>query len=150
MRKTGSHVFASCSGAPETVSALFLRTDGKVLLGLRASWKRAWADHWDAIGGRVEAGEGLDEALLRECREEVGLVPTVYRLMLSAPEYFPERNGAALHHIYVVSAWDGETAENLTDEHSEIGWFSLDEMAALPNLTVAELIAVVQEYRAAP
>lgn len=150
MRKTGSHLFASCSGAPETVSALFLRSDGKVLLGLRASWKRAWADHWDAIGGRVEPGEGLDEALLRECGEEVGLMPTAYRLMLSAPEYFPERNGAALHHIYVVSAWDGGEAENLTDEHSEIGWFSIDEMERLPNLTVSDLIAVVREYAAAP
>lgn len=138
------------TSAPETVSALFLRSDGKVLLGLRASWKRAWADHWDAIGGRVEAGEGLDEALLRECREEVGLIPTSYRLMLSAPEHFPERNGAALHHIYVVSTWDGGEAENLTDEHSEIGWFSIEEMERLPNLTVSELIEILREYAAAP
>lgn len=130
----------------ETVSALFLRADGRVLLGLRASWKRAWADHWDAIGGRVEPGEGLGEALLRECREEVGLTPTTYELMLSAQERFPERNGAALHHIYVVSAWEGGEAENLCDEHVRIGWFSLDEMAALPNLTVADLIAVVREH----
>lgn len=126
----------------ETVSALFLRADGRVLLGLRASWKRAWADHWDAIGGRVEPGE----ALLRECREEVGLTPTTYELMLSAQERFPERNGAALHHIYVVSAWEGGEAENLCDEHVRIGWFSLDEMAALPNLTVADLIAVVRQH----
>lgn len=130
----------------ETVSALFLRADGRVLLGLRAAWKRAWADHWDAIGGRVEPGEGLDEALLRECREEVGLTPTAYELMLSAEERFPERNGAALHHIYVVSAWEGGEARNLSDEHVRIGWFSLDEMAALPNLTVPDLIAVVREH----
>ena len=77
-------------------------------------------------------------------------MPTAYRLMLSAPEHFPERNGAALHHIYVVSAWDGGEAENLTDEHSEIGWFSIDEMERLPNLTVSDLIAVVREYAAAP
>ena len=133
----------------ETVHALFLRADGRVLLGLRASWKRAWADHWDAIGGRVEAGEALDAALIRECREEVGLTPLTYRLMLSAEERFPERNGAALHHIYVASAWDGGEAQNLSDEHVRIGWFSLDEMAALPNLTVPDLIAVVREYAAA-
>jgi 8-oxo-dGTP diphosphatase len=133
----------------ETVSALFLRADGRVLLGLRASWKRAWADHWDAIGGRVEQDEALDAALVRECREEVGLTPTTYRLMLSAEERFPARNGAALHHIYVVSGWDGGEAENLTDEHVRIGWFSLDEMAALPNLTVPDLIAVVREHAAA-
>lgn len=66
--------------------------------------------------------------------------------MLSAQERFPERNGAALHHIYVVPDWDGGEPENLSDEHVRIGWFSLDEMAALPNLTVPDLIAVVREY----
>ena len=66
----------------ETVSALFVDADEKVLLGLRAAWKRAWPCHWDAIGGRVEPGEGLEQALLRECREEVGLVPTRYELVV--------------------------------------------------------------------
>jgi 8-oxo-dGTP pyrophosphatase MutT (NUDIX family) len=133
----------------ETVSALFLRSDGRVLLGLRAAWKRAWADHWDAIGGRVEPGEGLEEALIRECREEVGLTPLSWRLMLSAQERFPERNGAALHHIYVVPQWSGGEPRNLVDEHVRIAWFSLEEMAALPNLTVPDLIAVVKDHQAA-
>ena len=104
----------------ETVSALFVDRDRKVLLGLRAVWKRAWPGHWDAIGGRVEPGEALERALIRECREEVGLTPTRYERVLSEAERFPERNGAALHHIYVVSAWEGGPAVNLVDEHDEM------------------------------
>lgn len=128
----------------ETVSALFVDLDRKVLLGLRAVWKQAWPGHWDAIGGRVELGEALEQALIRECREEVGLTPTRYELVLSEAERFPERNGAALHHIYVVSTWDGGEAINLVDEHDEIRWFSLDEMAALPNLTIPDLIGLAR------
>ena len=128
----------------ETVSALFVDADRKVLLGLRATWKRAWPGHWDAIGGRVEPGEALEQTLLRECREEVGLTPTHYELVFSEAERFPERNGAALHHIYVVSAWDGGAGSNLVDEHDEIRWFGLDEMAALPNLTIPDLITLVR------
>ncbi len=128
----------------ETVSALFVDRDRKVLLGLRAVWKRAWPGHWDAIGGRVEPGEALERALIRECREEVGLTPTRYERVLSEAERFPERNGAALHHIYVVSAWEGGPAVNLVDEHDEIRWFSLEEMAALPNLTIPDLITLVR------
>ena len=81
-------------------------------------------------------------------RETVAISRSGRRIavMLSAEERFPERNGAALHHIYVVSGWEGGEAENLSDEHVRIGWFSLDEMAALPNLTVPDLIAVVREY----
>jgi len=128
----------------ETVSALFVDLDRKVLLGLRAVWKQAWPGHWDAIGGRVELGEALEQALIRECREEVGLTPTRYELVLSEAERFPERNDAALHHIYVVSTWDGGEAINLVDEHDEIRWFSLDEMAALPNLTIPDLIGLAR------
>lgn len=129
---------------PETVSALFVDRDRKVLLGLRAVWKRAWPGYWDAIGGHVEPGEVLDQALIRECREEVGLTPTRYELVLSEAERFPERNGAALHHIYVVSDWEGGNAVNLVEEHDEIRWFSLEEMAALPNLTIPDLIRLAR------
>jgi len=128
----------------ETVSALFVDRDRKVLLGLRAAWKRAWPGHWDAIGGRVEPGEGLEQALIRECQEEVGLSPTRYERVLSEVERYPERNGAALHHIYLVSDWEGGEAVNRVDEHDEIRWFSLDEMAQLPNLTIPDLITLVQ------
>jgi 8-oxo-dGTP diphosphatase len=64
--------------------------------------------------------------------------------VLSEAERFPERNGAALHHIYVVKAWEGGVAANLVDEHDEIRWFGLNEMAALPNLTIPDLITLVQ------
>ena len=40
------------------------------------------------------------------------------------------------------SGWEGGEAANLSDEHVRIGWFMrVDEMAALPNLTVPDLIS---------
>jgi len=59
----------------KTVGALFVRPDGKILLGLRAPSKKVWPSHWDTIGGRVEDGESLDEALIREAQEEFGVTP---------------------------------------------------------------------------
>jgi 8-oxo-dGTP pyrophosphatase MutT (NUDIX family) len=56
--------------------ALFIGPDGKVLLGLRAPWKKVWPLYWDSIGGRDEGGESLDDALRREVQEEVGVTPT--------------------------------------------------------------------------
>jgi 8-oxo-dGTP pyrophosphatase MutT (NUDIX family) len=63
-----------------TVGALICR-DGKVLLGFRAPTKASWPNHWDTIGGRVEDGETLDAALVREMREEVGVTPTRFGLI---------------------------------------------------------------------
>ena len=117
-----------------TVGALFIRPDGKVLLGLRAPSKKAWPDHWDTIGGRVEDGESLDETLIREVQEEVGVTPTRFRLIATVRERQPELHGDALHHVYAITNWEGGEPANICDEHTELKWFSLSEMRRLANI----------------
>ena len=72
-----------------TVGALFIDADGRILLGLRSPSKKSLAGDWDTIGGRVEAGESLDQALIREIREEVGVTATEFRLIATVPEKRP-------------------------------------------------------------
>jgi 8-oxo-dGTP diphosphatase len=117
-----------------TVGALFIGADGKILLGLRAPSKKVWPNHWDTIGGRVEAGESLDDALVREAREEVGVTPTRFKLIAIIRERKPEIYGDALHHVYAVTAWQDGDPANICDEHTELKWFSLSEMRLLSNL----------------
>jgi 8-oxo-dGTP diphosphatase len=117
-----------------TVGALFVNPDGKLLLGLRAPSKKSWASHWDTIGGHVEDGESLDDALIREVQEETGVTPTQFRLIATVRERQPERYGDALHHIYAVTAWQGGDPANVCDEHTELKWFSIDEMRGLANI----------------
>ena len=118
----------------KTVGALFIGADGKILLGLRAPSKKVWPSHWDTIGGRVEAGESLDEALVREAQEEVGVTPTQFRLIAAVREKQPEIYGDALHHVYAVTAWQGGDPANICDEHTELKWFSVSEMRLLANI----------------
>jgi 8-oxo-dGTP pyrophosphatase MutT (NUDIX family) len=118
----------------KTVGALFIGADGKILLGLRAPSKKVWPSHWDTIGGRVEAGEDLEEALVREAREEVGVTPTQFRLVATVREKQPEIYGDALHHVYAVTAWQGGEPANVCDEHTELKWFSISEMRLLTNI----------------
>jgi 8-oxo-dGTP diphosphatase len=117
-----------------TVGALFIGRDGKILLGLRAPWKKVWPCHWDTVGGRVEAGESLEEALVREVQEEVGVTPTHFRLIATVKERQPEIYGDALHHIYAVTDWQGGEPANVCDEHTELKWFSVSEMRLLTNI----------------
>lgn len=118
----------------ETASGLFVNHRGEVLLGLRAAWKSAWPGAWDCIGGHLEPGETPEDALIREVREEVGLLPTRYALLASAPETRPDLHGPAIHHIYAVTAWSGGDPRNLGDEHDELRWFSEVELSTLSNL----------------
>ena len=121
-----------------TVGALLIGSDGKVLLGLRAPWKKAWPRHWDTIGGRVEDGESLDDALIRELQEEVGVTPTRFRLVATVRERQPEIYGDALHHVYAVTNWQGGDPANICDEHTELRWFSVGEMRLLINIVDAD------------
>ena len=117
-----------------TVGALFIRLDGKILLGLRAPSKTVWPNHWDTIGGHVEDGESLDDALIREVQEETGVTPTGFRLIATVSERQPELYGDALHHVYAVTNWQGGDPTNVCDEHTELKWFSVTEMQALTNI----------------
>ena len=117
-----------------TVGALFIRPDGKVLLGLRAPTKKVWPGHWDTIGGRVEDGESLDEALVREAKEEVGVTPVDFRLIAAVRERRPDIFGDALHHVYAVTDWQGGEPANVCDEHTEIRWFGIGDMRLLTNI----------------
>jgi 8-oxo-dGTP diphosphatase len=118
----------------KTVGALFIGEDGKILLGLRAPSKKVWPSHWDTIGGRVEPGESLDLALIREVQEEVGVTPTRIGLVAIVQERQPEIYGEALHHIYAVTAWEGGEPANICEEHTELKWFDVSEMRQLTNI----------------
>jgi 8-oxo-dGTP diphosphatase len=129
----------------KTVGALFIGQDRKVLLGLRAAWKKVWPRHWDAIGGRVEAGENPDEALVREVQEEVGVTPTQFRLIATIRERQPNIHGDALHHIYAVTRWRGGEPANACDEHTELKWFSVSEMRLLTNIVDCDYPMLAQQ-----
>ena len=129
----------------KTVGALFIGKDGKILLGLRAPTKKVWPSHWDTIGGRVEPGETLDDALVREVREEVGVTPTRFRLIAIVRERQPEIYGEALHHVYAVTGWQGGEPANVCDEHTELKWFDVSEMRQLTNIVDSDYPRFAQQ-----
>jgi 8-oxo-dGTP diphosphatase len=128
-----------------TAGAFLVDNQGRVLLGLRAAWKANWPNRWDAVGGGAERGETAEQALARELQEEIGVTPTAFRLLEVIPEHRPD--GDFLHHLYAVTAWNGEPA-NICDEHTEIAWFDRAAALALPNLadpSYPRLIALALE-----
>jgi mutator protein MutT len=117
------------------VNGLLVR-EGTVLLARRNPHRTAYPDVWSFPGGHVEAGETLDEALLRELREEVGITPTQ---ATSLGSIIDPNSGAAdpvTYHLYAVTAWQGGDPVMLGDEHTELRWFALEAAAALPDLAL--------------
>ena len=67
------------TGRLHRVAMALLVADGRVLLAHRHPLRQHYPDCWDGVGGHIEAGESPEEALVRECREEIGVTVTLWR-----------------------------------------------------------------------
>lgn len=88
-------------------AAALVDADGRVLLAQRPAGK-AMAGLWEFPGGKVEAGERPELALIRELREELGIDVTEACL---APLTFASHAYETFHllmPLYVCRRWKGE------------------------------------------
>jgi 8-oxo-dGTP diphosphatase len=66
------------------VAGVLIDTSGRVLLAQRPAGKHL-AGMWEFPGGKLEPGEGLHQALVRELREELGIEAEPADLLLRVP-----------------------------------------------------------------
>jgi 8-oxo-dGTP diphosphatase len=116
--------------------------DGRILLGRRAPHRKAYPGCWDVIGGRVEPGESVDQALHRELGEEIGISPVSYTPLASVVDNGPRERGEATYHMHLVRTWRGEGPVMLNDEHTDLAWFTPEEACALPDLALPDYAAI--------
>jgi 8-oxo-dGTP diphosphatase len=132
----------------DIVNGLFVR-NGTILLARRSPHRRAYPNLWSFPGGHVEKNETLDEALVRELREEVGVVPTKYTPLGSINDPNSEVGDAITYHMYSITSWEGGEPTIVGDEHTELGWFSLDAAVALRDLALEEYQPLFRKLAAA-
>ena len=86
------------------------------------------AGKWIGVGGHAENGETPEECLLREVKEETGLVLTAYRLR-GLVTFLSDACEPELMCVFTADAFDGELIE--CDE-GELAWVDKSEVLALP------------------
>jgi len=108
---------------------LMLVRDGAVLLGLRHNTRFA-ANQWLLPAGRVEPGETVLEAAIREAREEIGLALAPAALRLTYVMHALWLGGPRVGFFFAVEQWDGEPVNAEPDKCAAIAWHPLGSLPA--------------------
>ena len=103
------------------VACALVDTDGRVLLTERPAGK-SMAGLWEFPGGKIETGERPEETLIRELKEELGIVvkePCLAPLTFASHSY---DDFHLLMPLYVCRRWEGIVTPN---EGQRLAWVDL-------------------------
>jgi 8-oxo-dGTP diphosphatase len=109
------------------VGAIIKDGDGRLLLIKRGH--EPGAGLWSLPGGRIEAGETDEEAVIREIREETGLIVVPGRLVGSV-----QRSGAD-GSVLVIRDYEAEITEGTlaaADDAADARWVDAANLGELP------------------
>lgn len=114
------------------VGALIHDTAGRIYVQRRSEQRALFPGCWDIVGGHVEAGEGLLEALAREVLEETG-----WHLAHSGPVVevldWQANDGVLRRELDLLVSVEGDLANPRLEpgKHSEGRWLAHNELSVL-------------------
>ena len=105
----------------EVVAAL-IWDNNKFMICQRPAHK-ARALLWEFVGGKVEQGETKEQALIRECQEELAITLSVGDVFMEVIHEYPD----ITVHLTLFNATISEGVPQKL-EHNDIQWITVDEI----------------------
>ena len=108
--------------ATVVVAAIIQDEQGNYLCAKRGDWKVS-AGKWEFPGGKPEAGESLNDAIVREIKEELGVSISVLR------QFDRSQTGEIDLVTFVCDLTDAKPASST--DHSELRWVAEKDLSKL-------------------
>jgi 8-oxo-dGTP diphosphatase len=105
----------------EVVAALIW--DGNRFLACQRPAHKARGLLWEFVGGKVEPGETKEQALIRECQEELAVTVAVRDVFMEVDHVYPD---LTVH----LTLFNASIAEGIPQkiEHNDLRWITVDEI----------------------
>ena len=118
---------------------LLLRKGDQILLHLRKN--TGYADGmYGMVSGHVEDGESAMSAMIRESKEEAGIIP----LEIKPIHFLHSRtNRLNMNIFFECTKWEGEITNKEPDKCEELKFFSLDNLPSNMQLNLKEVLKEV-------
>ena len=110
----------------EVVGAI-IKDGDRYLVGQRAA-NKSQGGLWEFMGGKIEPGETPEQALARECREELNLEIENERIIDSVVHEYPEKT----IRLTLIECAPKSGSVPRPNEHQDIRWVTQAEMDAMP------------------
>ena len=111
-----------------TTLLFLIKKDGqKVIEVCLAMKKRGFGmGRYNGVGGKVEDGESIEDAVLREAEEEIGVVPSkIIKCGELAFSFVQKEEWNQLVHVYLTDSWQGDVTES---EEMSPSWFKVEDI----------------------
>ena len=78
---------------------------------------------WEFVGGKVEPGESKEQALIRECQEELAVTIAVRDMFMEVDHVYPD---LTVH----LTLFNASIAEGIPQkiEHNDLRWITVEEI----------------------
>mgnify|MGYP000146092813 FL=1 len=113
----------------EVAAAVMLRAEGREFLLAQRPEGKVYAGYWEFPGGKLEAGETVRQALIRELQEELGITVTACSPWLTRVFTYP--HATVRLNFWRVTAWEGEIGITAPLEHSAFDWLPIGQPATV-------------------
>lgn len=115
------------------VVAAIIQKDNRIFATQRGYG--TYKNYWEFPGGKIEAGETKEEALIREIKEELNTTISIDRFLKTISYTYPEFH--LVMHCYYASVVEG-TLELLEAEDAK--WLTIEELDSINWLPADQLV----------